>query len=242
MTTERSHMTVQGIWVEVVRKDIRNLHFSVHPPDGWVRVAAPLAVSDEAVRLAVIGRLAWIRRRQAILKEQPRESRREMVTGESHYYLGRRHRLCVIPHDGPGRVELRGASHIDLYARADSTAEQREEILQRWYRSQLRRIAAPMFPKWEMLLGVMVDFWGIKLMRTKWGSCKADRHRIWLNLELVKTPVACIEYIVVHEMMHLLVQKHGEEFTRSMDRYLPQWRANSSRLDRAVLTHHPLEA
>jgi predicted metal-dependent hydrolase len=242
MSLERSHITVHGIKVEVVRKDIKNLHIGVHPPDGWVRVATPLAVGDEAVRLAVIGKLAWIRSQQAKFKAQPRQSRREMVTGESHYYLGRRYRLRVITHDGPGRVELRDNAHMDLYARVDSTTEQREQILHRWYRSELRRIAGPMFPKWEMLLGVMVDFWGIKLMRTKWGSCKADRHRIWLNLELAKTPVACIEYIIVHEMVHLLVQKHGDEFSMFMDRFLPQWRANSALLDSAVLTHHPYEA
>src|SRR5450756_1129277 len=138
MSTETHQIAVSGLDVEVVRKAIKNLHLGVYPPNGRVRVAAPLAVSDEAVRLAVIGKLAWIKRQQARFDSQPRQSQREMVRGESHYFLGHRYRLRVVEHEGPGKVVLRSKSYLDLTVRAGTCAEQRERVLHRWYRGQLR--------------------------------------------------------------------------------------------------------
>jgi hypothetical protein len=164
-------ITVAGIPVEVVRKDIRNLHLGVYPTRGRVRVAAPLVVGDEAVRLAVIDKLAWIRRQQAKFAQQPRQSQREMVSGESHYFLGRRYRLRVHEQAGRARVALRGIASLDLLVLPGTNAAGREAILNRWYREQLRALVPPMLEKWQPVVGVQAADWGIKRMKTKWGSC-----------------------------------------------------------------------
>lgn len=237
MATDSRRITVSGIAVEVVRKDIKNLHLGVYPPNGRVRVAAPLVVSDEAVRLAVIDKLAWIRRQKARFAEQPRQSEREMVNGESHYFLGRRYRLRVHEQDGPARVALRGIASLDLFVRPGSTAEQRETVLLRWYRDQLKALIPPLLEKWQSALGVQVAGWGVKKMKTKWGSCNADARRVWLNLELAKKPPQCLEYIVVHELAHLLERHHNERFMALMERAMPQWRQYRVMLNQTPLGH-----
>lgn len=237
MATESHRITVSGIAVEVVRKDIKNLHLGVYPPNGRVRVAAPLVVSDEAVRLAVIDKLAWIRRQKASFAQQPRQSEREMVNGESHFFLGRRYRLRVHEQDGPARVALRGIASLDLFVRPSSKAEQREAVLLRWYRDQLKALIPPLLEKWQPKLGVQVAAWGVKRMKTKWGSCNVDARRLWLNLELAKKPPQCLEYIVVHELVHLLERHHNARFTALMDEFLSGWRSSRDRLNRAPLGH-----
>lgn len=236
-TDDRHHITVSGIDVEIVRKDIKNLHLGVYPPLGRVRVAAPLVVSDEAVRLAVIDKLAWIKRQRAKFIDQPRQSRREMVNGESHYYLGRRYRLRVHEHDGPAKVATRGIASLDLFVRPGTTAEQREAILLRWHREQLKALIPPLLDKWQAVMGLAPVNWGIKKMKTKWGTCNAEARRIWLNLELAKKPLHCIEYIVVHELVHLLERHHNDRFAELMDGFLPQWRSCREELNQSVLGH-----
>lgn len=233
----KRRMVVSGIAVEVVRKDIKNLHLGVYPPNGRVRVAAPLVVSDEAVRLAVIDKLGWIKRQRAGFENQPRQSEREMVNGESHYFLGRRYRLRVHEQVAPPKVATRGIASLDLFVRPGSTAEQREEVLSRWYREQLKALIPPLLAKWEPKLGVQVADWGIKKMKTKWGSCTPQARRIWLNLELAKKPVQCVEYILVHELTHLLERHHNERFTGLMDSHMPQWRQYRDMLNKAPLGH-----
>ncbi len=237
MNTETHQITVQGLTVEVVRKAIKNLHLGVYPPHGRVRVAAPLTVSDEAVRLAVIGKLAWIKRQQAKFEAQPRQSRREMVRGESHYFLGQRYRLRVIEHNGAGKVVVRTKAAIDLYVRPGSSAEQREQVVQRWYRAQLKALIPSLLEKWQVVLGVQVADWGVKKMKTKWGGCTIDARRIWINLELAKKPVQCLEYIIVHELVHLLERHHNDRFRQLMDQFLPQWRLHREELNGAPLGH-----
>jgi len=226
---------VGGITVEVVRKTIKNLHLGVYPPNGRVRVAAPLAVSDEAVKLAVVSRLGWIKRQQAKFDAQPRQSQREMIQGESQYFLGQRYRLNVVEHDKAGKVVLRTKTIMDLYARPEATAEQRERILQRWYRKQLKELVPPLLDKWQQTLGVQIDQWGIKKMKTKWGGCNVEARRIWLNLELAKRPVQCLEYIIVHELVHLLERHHNDRFAAYMDKYMPSWKSLRETLNRGPL-------
>jgi len=235
MNTETRQITIQGLTVEVVRKAIKNLHLGVYPPHGRVRVAAPLAVNDEAVRLAVIGKLAWIKRQQAKFEAQLRQSKREMVRGESHYFLGQRYRLRVIEHHGAGKVVVRNKAAIDLYVRSETSAEQREQVLQRWYRAQLKALTPPLLEKWQLVLGVQVADWGIKKMKTKWGGCTIDARRIWINLELAKKPVQCLEYIIVHELVHLMERHHNDRFRKLMDQFMPQWRLHREELNRAPL-------
>lgn len=232
-----TRIAVSGIAVEIVRKDIKNLHLGVYPPLGRVRVAAPLVVSDEAVRLAVIDKLGWIKRQRAQFAKQPRQSEREMVNGESHYFLGRRYRLRLHEQRGPARLALRGLASMDLFVRPGSTSAQRELVLQHWHRAQLKPLIADLLTRWQPLLGVDVSAWGIKKMKTKWGSCNVGARRIWLNLELAKKPVQCLEYIVVHELVHLLERNHTERFTALMDQHLPAWRSHRQLLNDSPLSH-----
>lgn len=237
MATETHNITVGGVKVEVVRKEIKNLHLGVYPPNGRVRVAVPLVISDEAVRLAVIEKLGWIKRQKARFADQPRQSQREMVNGESHYFLGQRYRLRVHEQAGPARVAVRGIAVLDLFVRPGTSAEQREVILLRWHREQLRALIPPLLEKWQPKLGVHVAEWGIKKMKTKWGSCNTDAGRVWFNLELAKKPVQCLEYIVVHELVHLLERHHNQRFTTLMDSYMPQWRQSREVLNTSPLGH-----
>ena len=239
MNTKRihTHIEVQGIDVEVVRRDIKNLHIGVYPPSGRVRVAAPLAFDDTAVQMAVISRLGWIRRQQTAFAKQDRHSQREFVTGESHYFRGRRYRLDVVEHDCPPRVWLLNNTKIGVSVRPGSDRDTREAVVHRWYRQYLRSELPPLLEKWEMKLDVFVDEVRIKKMKTRWGSCNIEARRIWLNLELAKKPESCLVYILVHEMVHLLERKHNDRFRTLMDGFLPQWRNYRDTLNCAPLAH-----
>ena len=230
-------MQIGKLTVEVVRKDIKNLHLGVYPPDGRVRVAAPMVVNDEAVRLAVIDKLGWIKRQRASFAAQPRQSQRDMVNGESHYFLGRRYRLRVHERDEVPHVAIRGIASLDLFVRPNSDAQQREAVLMRWHRLQLKALIPPLLTHWQPILGVQASAWGVKRMKTKWGSCNARAARLWFNLELIKKPSQCLEYIVVHELAHLLQRRHDAEFIELMDAYLPQWRQARALLREAPLAH-----
>lgn len=238
MTTEKSRqIEVNGIPVEVVRKDIKNLHLGVYPPNGRVRVAAPLRLDDEAIRLAVISRLGWIRRQQNEFRQQVRQSEREMITGESHYVQGRRYRLDVIEHEGPAQVRLRNNAILELRVRPGTDRAAREAALHRWLRQRLREQLPGLVASWESEIGVEVAEWGIRKMKTRWGTCNREARRIWLNLELVKKPAVCLEYILVHEMVHLLESHHNDRFRELMGKFMPQWRLHREELNRVPLAH-----
>lgn len=223
--------------VEIVRKNIKNLHLGVYPPNGRVRVAAPLRVGDDAVRLAVIGKLGWIKRQRARFDAQPRQSAREMVSGESHYFLGQRYRLRLVKTAGPAKVIQRSGARLELHARPELSAAERERVLLRWYRKQLKELIPPLLEKWQRVLAVEAKQWGVKRMKTKWGACNAEAGRIWINLELVKKPPRCLEYIIVHELVHLLERKHGERFNALMNEFLPQWKSRRAEINAAPLAH-----
>lgn len=235
MSTDRSLLTVRGLSVEVVRKDIKNLHLGVYPPSGRVRVATPAHVSDDAVRLAVIGKLAWIRRQREKFINQSRQTEREAVTGESHYLFGRRYRLSVVEGAGRQGVMLRTKTKIELHVKPGATRGQRLSLLDRWYRRQLRQVVEAMVAEWQVTIGVKARLLGIKRMKTKWGACNHRDRRVWLNSELVRQPVDCIEYIVVHELVHLIEPVHGDRFVELVEQFLPDWRSRRRRLNAAPL-------
>jgi predicted metal-dependent hydrolase len=241
MSTERHQITVNGMIVDVVRKNIKNLHLGIYPPSGRIRVAAPLRVNDEAVRLFTLSRLAWIKRQQAKFAAQERQSAREYVSGESHYYQGRRYLLNVISCKGAPEVIVRNNKTLDLCVHVESTTAQRERVFTAWYRQRLKEEIAPLITKWEPILGVQVAEWGVKQMKTKWGTCNIQARRIWLNLELIKKPAHCLEYILVHEMVHLLERHHNEQFARYMNRFLPLWQYYREELNREPLGHETWE-
>ncbi|MDV6291474.1 M48 family metallopeptidase [Rhodococcus aetherivorans] len=234
MSTANAYLTVRGIDIDVIYKDIKNLHIGVYPPMGRVRVAAPTRLDDDQVRLAVIQRLPWIKRQRDKLRSAERQSEREMVTGESHYVWGVRRRLKVVERAGRAHFEIDG-ERLVLYVPADTSIEKRRDYLDKWYRDQLRQAIPELISKWEQALDVSVPKWTIRRMKTKWGSCNRETRHLWFNAELAKKHPDCLEYIIVHEMTHYFERNHGERFTSLMDQYLPDWRSRREQLNMAPL-------
>jgi predicted metal-dependent hydrolase len=236
MSIGSAYLSVAGIDVDVVYKDIKNLHIGVYPPLGRVRVAAPERLDDDHVRLAVIERLPWIKKQRKQLQDAERQSEREMLTGESHYVWGVRHRLKVVERPGRPHFEIDG-ERLMLYAPDAASPERRRTLLDYWYRQQLRTLIPVLISKWEPVLDVSVARWSIRRMKTKWGSCNRESRHIWFNVELAKKHPNCLEYILVHEMTHYLERNHGERFTTLMDGFMPDWRARREQLNRSPLAH-----
>jgi len=236
MSTTSAYFTVRGIDVDVTYKDIKNLHIGVHPPLGRVRVSAPLRLDDDNVRLAVIQRLPWIKRQRDRLLSTERQTEREMVTGESHYVWGVRRRLKVIERPGRPHVEV-DSDRLLLYVPAEYNSESRRQLLSQWYREQLRERLPNLVSNWEPKIGRQVSRWSIRRMKTKWGSCNRETGHMWFNLELATKHPDCLEYIVVHEMAHLVERSHGPRFIQLMDKLLPDWRARRDILNDAPLVH-----
>ena len=236
MSTTSAYLSVRGIDIDVIFKDIKNLHIGVYPPLGRVRVAAPLKLDDDKVRLAIIQRLPWIKRQQQQLRSVERQSHREMISGESHYVWGVRHRLKVIERPGRAHVEVEG-SRLLLYVPQATTADKRLAILQQWHREQLRDRIPALVAKWQPIIGREVPHWSIRRMKTKWGSCNRETGHIWFNLDLAAKHPNSLEYIVVHEMTHLLERGHGERFTTLMDKFMPDWRSRRDGLNSSKLEH-----
>lgn len=228
---------VSGIEVSVVRKNIKNLHLAVYPPDGRVRVAVPTHVNDEHVRLAVISRLPWIHKQQLRYQAQPRQSERKMVTGESHYLFGKRYNLEVVERYGRHEVVIKNNSTLQLFVKPGTVREGKALALSEWYRAQLKARIPELLSKWLEKTGLAVAAWGVKKMRTKWGSCNTGNRRVWINLELAKKAPECLEYILVHELMHLHERRHNERFRALMDKHMPQWKTMRDLLKREPLGH-----
>jgi predicted metal-dependent hydrolase len=224
------------ISVEVVKKDIKNVHLSVYPPAGKVRVSAPLRMDLDTIRVFAISKLGWIKQQQKKMREQEREPPREYLDRESHYVWGKRYLLMVIEKDAAPQVELRHG-HIVLQTRPATGEEKKQDILEEWHRSQLKAAAPQVIAKWEPLMGVKVERFFVQRMKTKWGSCSPGAGSIRLNTDLAKKPRECLEYIVVHEMAHLLEATHNSRFLALMDRFLPQWRGYRDALNRLPVRH-----
>lgn len=228
-------LTVDNIEIQLIKKNIKNLHLSVLPPDGSVRISAPKEVNDETIRLFAVSKLSWIKKQRAKFKRQERQPEREFVSGESHYFLGQRYLLNVIYTNKRRQgAAIRNKTYLDLFVRENSGKEQRRKVVREWYRRELKALIPPLISKWEPIIGVKVESWGVKRMKTKWGSCNIAAKRIWLNLELAKKNPACLEYIVVHEMVHFLERLHNEHFVAYMDKFLPNWRSIKAELNGLV--------
>jgi len=234
-----SNNTIQigNLEIALTRKAIKNLHIKVIPPDGMIQVSAPEHLSDTAIRMAVVQRIPWIKRQQRDFVNQPRQSARDVVSGESHYLWGQRYRLDVIHRQGKQEVVIKGNNKIILYVTSSSSKEQRDRILSAWYRSQLKARLAGLLESWQQKIGVQVVGWTVRKMRTKWGSCNPESKHININLELAKKPPECLEYILVHELVHLLERHHNERFVSLMDMYLPNWRLHRDLLKSLPLGH-----
>lgn len=225
-----------GIVLDVVKKDIKNIHLSVYPPVGRVRISAPLHMKTDTIRVYAISRLPWIRQQQRKLRAQERETPREYLDRESHYVWGKRYLLKVIEHDAAAVVELKHAKMM-MRIRPGADEETKQALLDDWYRKQLKAAAAELIAKWAPLMGVKVARFFVQRMKTKWGSCNADAGSIRLNTELAKKPRECLEYIVVHELVHLLEPTHNQRFVALMDRFMPKWQFYKRELNKLPVRH-----
>lgn len=222
--------------VEVELKDIKNLHLSVYPPNGRVRIAAPARMDLDTIRVYAISKLAWIKEQQRKFQVQERETPREFLERESHYVWGTRYLLHLVEAERIPSIEL-GHTQMILTVRPGSDAQKRHAVIEEWYRSELRMGAEPLIAKWEAVMGVKVGRVFVRRMKTRWGSCKPENASIRLNTELAKKPPTCLEYIVVHELAHLIEPSHNARFVAVMDRFLPHWKQIRDELNRAPLGH-----
>jgi predicted metal-dependent hydrolase len=223
-----------GISVDVVFKDIKNVHLSVYPPTGRVRISAPSRMSMDTIRVFAISKLGWIRQQQQKLQGQDREPPREYLDRESHYLWGRRYLLKVIEADESPSMEIKH-SRLLLRVRPGTAEEKKQALMDAWYREHLKAAVPELIAKWEPILGVHVERFFVQRMKTKWGGCNAEKRTIRLNTELAKKPKECLEYIVVHELVHLLERRHADRFAELMDRCLPHWKDLRKLLNAAPL-------
>ena len=226
---------IGSVAFELLRKPIKHMRINVLPPDGAVQVVAPESFTETAIRLAFIARIPWIKKQQQAFLQQARQSEREWVSGECHYLWGRAYRLQVIEHSGAHHMRQGKDNYLQLWVRSNTTAANKAKVLQAFYRQQLEEEVPKLLEKWLPRMGVQIHDWRIKQMRTKWGSCNIEVRRLWLNLELAKKPHACLEYVLVHELVHLLERKHNERFMGLMDQFLPDWRERRQLLNRMPL-------
>ncbi len=229
-------MQVAELTIAIERKPIAHVHLSVHPPAGRVRMAAPPHLSDQALRAFAIRKLTWIRRQQTKQRSQVRETPRDLINRESHYVWGRRYLMRVVEHDAPPTIELR-PTRLVLSVRPGTTTTSRAEILAAWYREQLRERVAPLMATWEKRLHVHIHHLYVQHMKTRWGSCNPKARTVRLNTELAKKPVECLEYILVHELLHLLEPTHNARFIALLDKYLPGWTNRRDLLNRLPVRH-----
>ncbi len=227
---------VGGISVDVIFKNIKNIHLSVYPPTGRVRIAAPTHLKLDTVRLYAISKLDWIKKQQKKLQGQERETPREYLDRESHYVWGRRYLLKLKEADTTPSVELKHNQMV-LTVRTGAGSKKKGEVVSTWYREQLRVATSPLVSKWEALMGVKSSRIFIQQMKTKWGSCNPHTRSIRLNSELAKKSPECLEYVIVHELVHLLEPTHNHNFISLMDKFMPQWRQFRDELNRMPLSH-----
>ncbi len=231
-----SQIKLGDIAVDVVQKDIKNVHLSVHPPTGRVRISAPSRMKMDTIRVFAISKLAWIRQQQKKLRDQLREPEREYVDRESHYVWGRRYLLEVAENEGEPFVVLTHRRMI-LGVRPGTRRAGRDATLARWYRELVRSEMPTLIARWEPLLGTRVKQVFVQEMKTKWGSCNPLSRTIRLNTELAKKPRDCLDYIVLHEMIHLFERKHGARFVTLMDKFMPRWQFVRAKLNRLPVAH-----
>lgn len=232
--------TIAGLEVEVHHKSIKNLHIGVYPPEGKIRVAAPLSLSHDAVVLAVLNKINWIKRKRADFQAQERQSARQYVSGETHYIWGRPRRLDLRTWDKRSfSIKLEGSDRLAFYSPAGLSIDQRRTRMLEWRRIQLRQAAAPKIAHWSKALGVSPSMWGIRMMRTMWGSCNPIKQIIWLNSDLIEKHERALEYVILHEMAHLISSRHDSVFQSVLDHEMPNWKALRAELNSLPLSAWP---
>jgi len=228
-------MKIADLEVEIVKKDIKNIHLGVHPPQGRIRVAAPKKLDNETIKLFVISKTAWIKKQCNKFNEQRRQTKREYVSGETHFLKGKKYRLNVVSIKNSSKVEINKRTHIDLLIKSNYTSEKKEKLMNQFYRTEFKKLLPELIEKWEKIANVKVDSVKIRKMKTKWGTSNPKNKSLTLNLELIKYPIHCIEYVIVHEMTHFLEKNHTKRFYLLLTSFLPQWKQYKSELDNSLL-------
>lgn len=221
---------------EVLRKRIKHMHLGVFPPEGIVRISAPEDVALDTIRVFAISKLAWIKSQQRKMQAQLREPERDYIDRESHYVWGKRYLLKLLEIEAPTSIELQHKKLI-LKVRPGTSMEKRQVLLDAWYREQVREAANPLLRRWESIMGVQAGKLLVQRMKTKWGSCNPTTGLIRLNTDLAKKPPEHLEYVVVHELAHLIEASHSERFMATMDKYLPKWRHYRDELNSLPVRH-----
>ena len=233
--------TISDLDIYTVRKDIQNIHLSVYSPNGRIRVAAPLSTTDEKIRLVVLSKIAWIKKQQAKFLEQDCEPKREYVSGESHFLMGKRYLLNVTQKNAKPMIMIKRTSQIEMCIRPNSDIEKREKLMNNFYRLELKKQVIPLLEKWKRTTGIEIKELKIRKMKTRWGSCNPKQKRVWLNLELAKKPLHCIEYVLVHELAHIVEKKHDAKFKSLMTSFMPNWKQYKHELNYAKLSYSKWE-
>ena len=224
------NLNVGGIDISAEKKQIKNMYIRVIPPDGKVKITAPMSVTEDTIRMFAESRIVWIKKQRQKFAERPRKTERKYVTGESCYLWGKRYRLEVVYSNVRNDISISG-QRIVLQVRKDSTPKQRANVMDNWYRERLKEAIPSILERCEKIAGVRAKEWHVKNMRTKWGTCNVQAKRIWLNLQLAKKTPECLEYVIVHELVHLLEKSHNDVFKAYMDRFYPNWRTVKTRLN-----------
>lgn len=229
-------LQIGNISIAITKKNIKNMYIRVLPPDGKVQITAPYSTGDDAIRMFAVSRISWIKKQHANFEAQARQTKRQYVTGESYYVWGRRYRLDVQYSNIRNEVRILGEKLV-LQVRKESTTIQKENVLNEWYREQLKRAIPEVLKKCEHIVGISCAEWQVKNMRTKWGTCNIEKRRIWLNLQLAKKSPECLAYVITHELVHLLERNHNDRFKKYMDQFFPNWRAVKETLNQQMLDY-----
>ena len=235
MTTKT--ITLQKLKISTTRKDIKNIHLGVYPPDGKIRASIPLKTSDETLRLFLISKTSWIKKQQVKFLQQERQSKREYVSGESHYLFGNRYRLNVIDTNESPKIKIHKKTHLNLYVKSNTSLQQKEKLFERFYRLELEKIIPKLLKKWGKKVGVDVNQVKIRKMKTKWGTCDAKKKQILLNLEMAKKPPHCIDYVFVHELVHMIERNHTDRFIELLESAYPKWKKSKQELNHGILSY-----
>lgn len=229
-------MEIGELKIEVVKKEVKNIHLAVYPK-GNIRLTSPRDLKDSTIRLYAISKLSWIKRQQRKFEKQERESYRNYVERESHYLFGKRLLLKLNEAEMPGKVLIKNKTQLQLTIRPGADREKKEKLVEEFYRIELKKRIPELIEKWEKKIGVKVSSWGVKKMTTKWGTCNREAKRIWINLELAKKPLSCLEYIIVHEMVHIIERHHNDKFMSLMTKHLPKWKQLKNELNTSPVSH-----
>ncbi|WP_454786115.1 M48 family metallopeptidase [Legionella sp. WA2024007413] len=225
---------LDGIPIEISRKKIKNMNLRIYPPDGLVKVSVPLRFSEQLIRQSLESKSAWIHKQRERIRNRAVLEACTFETGSTIVFRGNKYLLIIEEHYGPAQIKIQNEL-IYCYTQPNSTPTQIQTLIEGWYKQQMQRLLPELIHRWEAIVGVKVAEWGIRKMKTRWGSCNTRAARIWLNLNLIKKPPICLEYVLVHELVHLLEPSHNQRFYGLMSKFMPQWREYEYHLEGRIL-------